>query len=167
MTTDDIATVWDTHMQSEFVTKDIEAALDLMTDDAHVTHIPTMTGAHGRDELRRYYAETFLRDMPDDVTLDRVGRVVGSAGLADELIARFTHTRELPFILPGVEPTGRSVELPMVAVIGFRDGKIASEHLYWDQASVLCQIGLLGPGDLPIAGVEAARAFTSLIAGTR
>jgi len=60
-------------------------------------------------------------------------------------------------MLPGVPPTGRQVEIPLVAIVHFRDGKLAHEHIYWDQASVLVQLGLLDPANLPVSGVESAR----------
>ncbi len=63
----------------------------------------------------------------------------------------------MDWMLPGVPPTGKRVEIPIVVVVGFRDGKIASEHIYWDQASVLVQVGLLDPDTLPVAGSENAR----------
>jgi carboxymethylenebutenolidase len=66
----------------------------------------------------------------------------------------FTHTQETPWMLPGIAPTGRKVEVPLVAIVRFRDGKLAHEHIYWDQASVLKQIGLLTDESLPVFGAE-------------
>jgi carboxymethylenebutenolidase len=59
-------------------------------------------------------------------------------------------------MLPGIAPTGRRVEVPLVAIVRFREGKLVHEHIYWDQASVLVQLGLLDAGTLPVAGVESA-----------
>ena len=75
----------------------------------------------------------------------------------DELVFKFTHTIPMDWILPGIPPTGKRVEVPLVAIVRVRDGKLAHEHIYWDQASVLVQIGLLDPARLPIAGVESAK----------
>jgi carboxymethylenebutenolidase len=75
----------------------------------------------------------------------------------DEIIFSFTHTQEMPWMLPGVPPTGRRVEVALVAIVRFRDGKLAHEHIYWDQACVLKQIGLLNDPSLPVVGAESAR----------
>ena len=86
-----------------------------------------------------------------------VSRTVGDDQLVDEMVVRFTHTSEIDWMLPGIPPTGRKVEVPLVAIVRFRDGKLAHEHIYWDQASVLVQIGKLDPERLPVAGAETAR----------
>ena len=85
-----------------------------------------------------------------------VSRTVGVDRLVDEMIFRFTHTSAIDWMLPGIAPTGRLVEVPLVAIVQFRDGKVAHEHIYWDQASVLVQIGRLDPQGLPVAGGETA-----------
>jgi len=94
--------------------------------------------------------------MPD-TEMTPVSRTVGEDQLVDEMIFKFTHTIRMDWILPGIPPTGKHVEVPLVAIVRFRDGKLAHEHIYWDQASVLVQIGLLDPSKLPVAGVQAAR----------
>ena len=91
--------------------------------------------------------------------VEQVSRTVGSERAVDELIIRFTHTREMPFWLPGIAPTGRRVEIPLVVVMGFDGDQVASEHIYWDQASLLSQIGLLDTANLPIAGSIQAQAL--------
>ena len=53
--------------------------------------------------------------------------------------------------------TRRPVEVATVVIVRFRDGKLAHEHIYWDQASVLAQLGLINPNGLPVAGAESAR----------
>jgi carboxymethylenebutenolidase len=75
----------------------------------------------------------------------------------DEIVIRFTHTIEMDWMLPGISPTGGRVEVPMVVLVHFRDGTLAHEHIYWDQASVLVQIGVLDPSGLPVAGAQTAR----------
>jgi carboxymethylenebutenolidase len=120
-----------------------------------------MTGAYGKDALRRFYSSDFIPKMPPDTTLTPVSRTVGKDQLVDEMIFSFTHTMEMPWMLPGVAPTNRRVEVPLVAIVHFRDGKVAHEHIYWDQASVLKQIGLLTDTSLPVCGVETARKVLS------
>jgi carboxymethylenebutenolidase len=73
------------------------------------------------------------------------------------MVVSFTHDVEIDWMLPGVAPTGRFVEVPLVAIVGFRGDRLHHEHIYWDQASVLVQIGLLDPKDLPVAGGETAK----------
>jgi carboxymethylenebutenolidase len=77
------------------------------------------------------------------------------------MIFSFTHTQEMPWMLPGVAPTNKRVEIALVAIVGFRDGKLAHERIYWDQASVLKQIGLLTGDALPVYGAETARKVVS------
>jgi len=149
--------VWEQHTAYEFVTHDTEATLATMVDDAYVNHVPVLTGGHGKDALRAFYGRDFIPKMPPDTTLTPVSRTVGDNQLVDEMIFSFTHTEEMPWMLPGVAPTNRRVEVPLVAIVRFRDGKVAHEHIYWDQASVLKQIGLLTYPDLPVFGGETAR----------
>lgn len=128
-----------------------------MVDDAYVNHIPVLTGGYGKAALHTFYSRDFIPVMPPDTTLTPVSRTVGEDQLVDEMIFSFTHTQEMPWMLPGIPPTNRHVEVPLVAIVSFRDGKLAHEHIYWDQASVLKQIGLLNDPSLPVAGVESAR----------
>ncbi len=148
--------IWEEHTKDEFVTRDVEATLATMVEDAYVNHIPVMTGGWGKKELHRFYSEDFIPRMPPDTTLTPVSRTVGEDQLVDEMIFSFTHTQEMPWMLPGIAPTNKRVEVPLVAIVRFRDGKLAHEHIYWDQASVLKQIGLLSDPLLPVFGAETA-----------
>jgi carboxymethylenebutenolidase len=152
----DLIALWDAHTAHEFSTRDTEATLDTMVDDAYVNHIPVLTGGHGKTALRAFYSRDFIPKMPPDTTLTPISRTVGENQLVDEMIFAFTHTIEMPWMLPGVAPTGKRVEVPLVAIVRFRDGKLAHEHIYWDQASVLKQIGLLTDESLPVRGAETA-----------
>ena len=127
-----------------------------MVDDPYVNHIPTMTGGVGHDQLKHFYANHFIGANPPDTTLTPVSRTVGADRVVDEMLLRFTHTTVIDWMLPGLAPTGRRVEVPLVAIVQFRGGKLAHEHIYWDQASVLVQIGKLDPKGLPVAGAETA-----------
>src|SRR5881227_577862 len=144
--------LWEEHMRHEFATRDTEATLATMVDDAYVNHIPVLTGGHGKAALRDFYSKRFIPTMPPDTTLTPVSRTLGDEQLVDEMIFSFTHTQQMPWMLPGVAPTNRRVEVPLVAIVRFRDGKVAHEHIYWDQASVLKQIGLLTDESLPVRG---------------
>jgi carboxymethylenebutenolidase len=153
----ELVRLWEEHTAHEFSTRDTEATLATMVEDAYVNHIPTMTGGYGKSALREFYSRHFIPSMPPDTTLTPVSRTVGEDQLVDEMIFAFTHTQEMPWMLPGVAPTGRRVEIPLVAIVHFRGGKLAHEHIYWDQASVLKQIGLLSDPALPVFGAETAR----------
>src|SRR5207302_10698974 len=107
--------------------------------------------------LRRFYSQDFIPRMPPDTTLTPISRIVGTDRLVDEMIFSFTHTEEMPWMLPGVPPTNKLVQVPLVVIVRFRDGKLAHEHIYWAQASVLVQLGLLDSEKLPVVGVESAR----------
>jgi carboxymethylenebutenolidase len=152
----DLSALWDEHTAHEFSTRDTEATLATMVDDAYVNHIPVLTGGRGKSELRGFYSNDFISKMPPDTTLTPVSRTVGRDQLVDEMIFSFTHSIEMPWMLPGVAPTHRRVEVPLVAIVHFRDGKLAHEHIYWDQASVLKQLGLLNDPALPVRGAETA-----------
>lgn len=157
----DLPELWQQHTDHEFVTRDTEATLATMVEDAYVNHIPVLTGGRGKDALRAFYSNDFIPKMPPDTTLIPVSRTVGEDQLVDEMIFSFTHTQEMPWMLPGVAPTNRPVKIPLVAIVKFRDGKLAHEHIYWDQASVLKQIGLLTDPSLPVRGVETAEKVIS------
>lgn len=150
--------LWDKHTRSEFETNSVEETLETMVeDDPHVNHVPVLTGGVGLEEVRRFYSERFIPRQAPDTEIVPVSRTVGDDRVVDELIHRFTHTVEMDWMLPGIPPTGRRVEIPVAVVVQFRDGKIAHEHIYWDQASVLVQVGLIDPEKLPVSGVESAR----------
>ena len=152
-----LSQLWEEHTKHEFGTRDTEATLATMVEDAYVNHIPVMTGGRGIAALREFYSRDFIPSMPPDTTLRPISRTVGQDQLVDEMIFSFTHSQEMPWMLPGVAPTHRRVEVALVAIVRFREGKLAHEHIYWDQASVLKQIGLLTDPRLPVCGAEAAR----------
>jgi carboxymethylenebutenolidase len=149
--------LWEEHLQYEFGTHSTEDALATMLEDAYVNHIPVMTGGVGKPAVREFYSKYLIPQMPPDMELTPISRTIGTDQLVDEMVAKLTHTVWMEWILPGVPPTGKRVEVPVVAIVQFRDGKLAHEHIYWDQASVLVQVGLLDPGTLPVVGVDSAR----------
>jgi carboxymethylenebutenolidase len=157
MTQADLARLWEEHTNHEFATRDTDATLATMAEDAYVNHVPVLTGGVGKSALRIFYSEDFIPRMPPDTKLTPISRTVGEDQLVDEMIFSFTHTQEMPWMLPGIPPTNRYVEVALVAIVRFRDGKLAHEHIYWDQASVLKQIGLLTDPGLPVFGAESAR----------
>jgi len=128
-----------------------------------------MTGGIGQEELRRFYKDYFLPSFPPSFHMRLLSRTIGVDRIVDELYIQFKHTTQIPWILPGIPPTNQKVEIVVVSIVGMRAGKIWHERLYWDQASVLFQVGLLDPEDigedlkkeglemLPVAGSEAAR----------
>jgi carboxymethylenebutenolidase len=157
MSKPDLVQLWEEHTSHEFATRDTAATLETMADDAYVNHIPVLTGGAGKAALHAFYSRDFIPAMPPDTTLTPVSRTVGEDQLVDEMIFSFTHTQEMPWMLPGIAPTNRRVEVPLVAIVRFREGKLAHEHIYWDQASVLKQIGLLTDASLPVYGADTAK----------
>jgi len=149
--------LWEKHLREEFVTRDTEATLDTMVPDAYVNHVPVMTGGLGHQALRAFYSKLFIPQMPPDTETVPVSRTIGPDRIVDEMIFSFTHTREVDWMLPGIAPTGKRVEVPIIAIVNFRGDKLYNEHIYWDQASVLVQIGLLDPKILPVTGRAAAQ----------
>ena len=149
--------LWEEHVRHEFITHNTEDTLATMVEDAYVNHIPVLTGGVGKDELREFYSKRFIPQMPPDTEMAAISRTIGNDQLVDEMVFKFTHTIRMDWMLPGIAPTGKRVEVPLVAIVRFREGKLAHEHIYWDQASVLVQLGLLDAGTLPVAGVDSAR----------
>jgi carboxymethylenebutenolidase len=153
----DLAALWEAHCRHEFETRDVDATMATMVAAPYVNHVPTLTGGVGHDQLKRFYKYHFIGGNPPDTGMTVVSRTIGTDQIVDEMVFSFTHTSEIDWMLPGLAPTGRRVEVPLVAIVKFVDGKVAHEHIYWDQASVLVQIGLLDPDNLPVAGVAEAR----------
>jgi carboxymethylenebutenolidase len=149
--------LWEEHIGYEFDTHNTEDTLATMVEDAYVNNIPVMTGGVGKTALREFYSKYFIPQMAPDTELIPISRTIGTEQLVDEMVLKFTHTIQIDWMLPGIAPTGKRVEVPVVAIVQFRDGKLAHEHIYWDQASVLVQVGLLDPGTLPVVGVDSAR----------
>jgi carboxymethylenebutenolidase len=153
----ELRALWEKHLHAEFVGRNAQDAVETMTDDASVNNVPILIGATGKQGVQEFYSRYFLAQLPPDLEFTLLSRTVGQNRLVEELIFRFTHSLRMDWFLPGVEPTGKRVEVAVVGVIQFRDGKMAHEHLYWDQASVLVQLGLLDEETLPVAGVQVAR----------
>lgn len=153
----DLSALWERHTELEFATRDARATMTTMVAEPYVNHVPTMTGGVGQDDLYRFYANHFIPKTPKDTKLIPISRTIGVDRLVDEMLFCFTHDIEIDWMLPGIPPTGRYVEIPLVAIVRFRGDKLYNEHIYWDQASVLVQIGLLDPKGLPVAGIETAK----------
>jgi carboxymethylenebutenolidase len=149
-------TLFGQHMDAE-TNGDLETTMATMSEDPHLVNIPTMVGGAGADGVRAFYAEHLIGQFfPPDVVFTPVSRTFGENRLVDEIVISFTHTITIDWMLPHVEPTGRRVEVAFVVIVGVDDGKISYEHIYWDQATVLVQLGLLDPTGLPVAGAQAA-----------
>jgi len=162
----DLLQAWETHMQCEFETKDVDGTMATMVDpvnqpeiceDAHINNAATMMGGVGLSAIRNFYTNYFIHQLPKDTQTDLISRTIGSDQIVDELIFKFTHSQTMDWILPGVSPTYKYVEVALVVIIKFHEGKVLHEHIYWDQASVLVQIGLINPKNLPVVGIEGAQ----------
>lgn len=158
MNRDQMVELWEKHMEYEFALKDANLAVSTMVDDAIVMHLPTISGGVGKENLRHYYADVFIPGIPAETTSELIARSVGDNLLVDEFIMRMTHDQAIPFLLPGLAPTGKTVEVPTVVIVKFRGDLMESERLYWDQATVLSQVGLIDPS-LPFADVSEISGF--------
>ncbi|XDG09815.1 hypothetical protein ABKA04_009430 [Annulohypoxylon sp. FPYF3050] len=167
----DLEKTLEQNVEGKFYMRDLQQTLSTYSahKSPHVTYVPTLTGAIGTEELQRFYSEFFLDRNPPSMKLTLLSRTVGADRVVDELHIAFKHTQEMPWILPGVPPTNKRVEILVVSIVTLRGGRLYHEHIYWDQASVLVQTGLLDPkvvptkaGErglkrLPVVGKEAAR----------
>lgn len=154
----DLAATFDAHTKAEFEDEDLDATMATMADDPWVHHVATQTGGSGTDGVRRFYDDHFIGQWPADISQQEISRTVDENQVVDELVITFTHDRRMDFMLPGVEPTGKRISVPLVVVVGFEGGKVKHEHIYWDQAGILVQAGLLDPEGLPVTGPEQAAA---------
>jgi carboxymethylenebutenolidase len=154
-----MGTVFDTHIAKEFVDRDVDATMATMVAEPYVHCVPVMTGGSGGKGVRSFYSEHFVNQIPKDVEVTPISRTIGKDQVVDEVIVSFTHDTQWDYLLPGIPPTGKRVEIPHVIVMKFADGKVAHEHVWWDQASVLVQVGLLDPANLPLAGVDQPKSF--------
>jgi carboxymethylenebutenolidase len=153
----DLSALWDAHTYHEFATRDVDATMATMVQEPYVNHVPTMTGGVGYRDLSRFYRHHFIPTTPADTKLIPISRTIGADRVVDEMLFCFTHDIEIDWMLPGLKPSGKYVEIPLVAIICFRGGKLYNEHIYWDQASVLVQIGALDSKGLPVAGIATAK----------
>jgi carboxymethylenebutenolidase len=163
MKEDDLGAVFDAHVQHEFIDKDVDATMSTMTEDPYVHHVAMATGGIGGSGVREFYKNYFIGKWPADVKVTPISRTIGNDTVVDEMIVSFTHDVQLDFMLPGISPTGKQVELPVVVIMKFDNGKIAHEHIYWDQGSLLAQVGLIDPKKVPVLGVEQTRKLFELI----
>ena len=161
----DLGEIFDGHIEKEFADRDVDATMKTMVPEPYVHCIPIMTGGFGGQGVRRFYSEHFVNQIPKDATVTPISRTVGKDQVVDELIVSFTHDTQWDYLLPGIPPTGKHVDLPHVVVMKFENGKVAHEHVWWDQASLLVQVGLLDPANLPVAGAEQARALLRVAEG--
>ena len=162
MKPNNLGEIFDKHIEFEFEKEDVNATMTTMTDNAYVHHVPTLTGGLGYKEVYNFYKNHFIGKMPKDIKITQISRTIGKDQVVDELLLRFTHDKEIDYMLPGISPTGKYVEIPHVVVMKFENNKIAHEHVYWDQASVLVQIGLLNNEGIPISGIEQAKRLLEL-----
>jgi carboxymethylenebutenolidase len=149
--------LWDEHIRTEFSEHSPDEAIATMVANPRVNGVPVMIGGDGKEELYEFYGTYFLPQIPPDMEMIPVSRTIGQGRVVEEMVVRFTHTIQMDWMLPGIPPTGKQVELGLVVVVQFEGDKLAQERLYWDQASVLVQLGLLEPEGLPVVGAEGAR----------
>jgi len=153
----DMVALFQRHVEAE-IAGDLATTMATMTDDPHLNHVPSMAGGVGREGVHAFYRDHLAgKFFPPDMTMTSVSRTVGIDQVVDEVVISFTHTTLIDWLLPGVAPTGKRVEMAVAVIVGFENGRISHEHIYWDQASVLVQIGLLDPAGLPVSGAESAR----------
>ncbi|KAJ1704840.1 LEA domain protein [Aspergillus flavus] len=173
----DLEKIWEEHTWYEFGDRSVEKTMATMVQEPYVNHIPTMTGGIGRARLSKFYLENFIFNNPTDTALELISRTVGTDRIVDEFIFSLTHNKEIDWLLPGIPPTGKQLRIPFTSVVNIRGDRLYHEHIAWDQATVLVQLGLMpeylpypyalpggqlpGPGKrfeyrVPAAGVETA-----------
>ncbi|KAM3413487.1 Dienelactone hydrolase [Cercospora zeina] len=151
-----------------FSAKSAEGVAGMMVQDSYLNCVPTMTGGIGQRDLFIFYRDYFIPKSPPSLSIKLVSRTIGTDQVVDEMVLSFKHTQEVPWLLPGVKATNKAVHIAVVSIVALRGAGLVHEHLYWDQASVLVQVGLLDPKlvpkpfqsqglkRLPVSGSEAA-----------
>ena|SRR3990167_4921751 len=153
--------VWIEHMHCEFDLKDVDATMATMIAEPSINNIPTMLGGIGYKEVYHFYKHHFIPFIPKQTEITTISRTIDDDRLVDEQIFRFVHDNKVDFMLPNISPTGKTVAVPLIVIVYIENGKVAKEHIYWDQATVLKQIGLIKDEKLPILGKEEAEKMTN------
>jgi len=159
--------IFDAHMKYEFVDHDVAATMRTMVANPYLINVPMVVGGEGWEGVRKFYEQYFVGKLPRDTKVTPISRTVGKDQVVDEVILSFTHDIPIEYMLPGIPPTGKFVQLPHVVIVKFQDGKIAHEHIYWDQASLLVQVGLLDPRKVPAVGKEQAQRLLATVGPSR
>ncbi|KAL2869706.1 uncharacterized protein BJX67DRAFT_370558 [Aspergillus lucknowensis] len=144
----DLEKIWDEHTYYEFGDRSVEKTMATMVQEPYVNHVPTITGGIGREFLTKFYRENFIFSNPDDTKLELISRTVGVDRIVDEFIFCMTHDKVVDALIPGVPATGKKLRIPFTSVVNIRGDRLYHEHIAWDQATVLIQLGLL-PDYLP------------------
>jgi carboxymethylenebutenolidase len=163
----ELGELFDGHIAREFADHDVNATMETMVPEPYVHCVPIMTGGVGGKGVRKFYGEHFINQIPKDAKVTPISRTVGKDQVVDEFVLSFTHDTQWDYLLPGIPPTGKHVDVPHVVVMKFENGKVAHEHVWWDQASLLVQVGLLDPANLPVSGVEQAKELLRIAAGQK
>ncbi|KAI8958327.1 carboxymethylenebutenolidase [Daldinia sp. FL1419] len=173
----DLEKVWDEHTYWEFHARSVEETMATMVEEPYVNHVPTLTGGVGRRALTEFYRNNFIFSNPPDTRLELVSRTIGIDRVVDEFLFQATHDRVITWLIPGIPATGRFISIPFTSVVNIRGDRLYHEHINWDQATLLKQLGLLPeylpfpypiasePATpdasfeyrLPVAGIESAR----------
>ena len=157
--------VWQEHLRAEFEARDPEAALATLSENPYVLLIPSGAALIGKQAVRDFYVKRFIPYIPSDLELIPVSQIISEDRIIDELVIRFTHSLQMDWMLPDIPPTNRKVEFALVTIHQFEQDKVASERLYWDQSTVLTQLGILY---LPVAATGTKSAANLLeIANSR
>jgi carboxymethylenebutenolidase len=163
LTPDRMVEIWEAHVAAEFGAHDVDATMATMVAEPYNLLLP-QGGGIGAAAVRAFYADQFVHQIPPDTVMTPVSRTVGDQRIADEMLLSFTHSIVMDWLLPGIAPTHSRIEMALVVIVSFRDGAISHEHVYWDQASVLAQVGLIDPARVPADDGRNARRLRELTA---
>lgn len=116
---------------------DLEAVLDTFGDDPRYEDMSWRDTYDGLRGVHGYY-DSLLTALPD-LHVDVRNRHVTDDEVILEVVIGGTHTGTYH----GLPPTGRPVSFPLCAVYSFDEGgKLASERIYYDRATVFDQVGV-------------------------
>ncbi|CAB4825487.1 unannotated protein [freshwater metagenome] len=158
----EMLSILEKHVEAEML-GNLDLTMATMTDNPHLLNVANMMGGDDYDGVKKFYNDHLVgKFFPPDVEFNRISLTIGTNQIVEELVINFTHTRMVEWLLPNIEPTNKKIKICLVVIAGIKDKKITHEHIYWDQASVLVQIGLLDPKGLPVVGSQSADKLLTL-----
>ncbi|WP_299494771.1 hypothetical protein [uncultured Shewanella sp.] len=159
--------IFDEHMAAEFDHKNINDTMATMSEDPYVINIPTLRGGDNYQAVKHFYNTEFIGQFPDDMDIEVISKSFNTDLLVTELVMSLTHDREIPWLLPNISPSYKKISFFTIVIVNFKDEKVDSERIYWDQGSVLAQVGLIDEKKLPVNGQACVHKLLELVKSRR
>ena len=133
--------LWEAHLKAELQDRDAHASCGTMVANPYVNHVAVLTGGVGRRQLENYYSRYFIPGQPLDLEIVPISRTVGQDRIVDEFVYRCTHSIPMEWLLPGVPPTGRRLEIAVVVIISFEGARLRASRSTGTRRRCWCSWG--------------------------